>query len=149
MWFLSHKFNSSSFSSLKNGVVQYLVQDCLQCLQGTHEHDKWLQCWESEWCVGWWSGHGAGSAVDENTSPGLYIFYLSAYKTAPISAQKMAQQLKMYTVLTEDLSSVPSTHIRWLITTCNSSTRTDTFFQPPWATVFKLIDTPTYTHNDR
>lgn len=26
--------------------------------------------------------------------------------------QKMAQQLKMYTVLTEDLSSVPSTHIR-------------------------------------
>jgi hypothetical protein len=35
----------------------------------------------------------------------------------------MAQQLRVLTVLPEDLSSVPSTHIKCLTTTCNSSAR--------------------------
>jgi hypothetical protein len=38
-------------------------------------------------------------------------------------AGEMAQWLRAYTVLPEDLRSIPSTHIRWLTTICNSSSR--------------------------
>lgn len=38
----------------------------------------------------------------------------------------MAQQLRVHPALAEDLSSVPNTHVRWLTTTCNFSSRDPT-----------------------
>lgn len=39
-----------------------------------------------------------------------------------VTDRKMAQQLQAH-VLSEDLSPVPSPHIRWLPTVCNSNSR--------------------------
>jgi hypothetical protein len=49
-------------------------------------------------------------------------------------AGEMAQWLRTCTVLPEDLTSNPSTHIEWLTITCNFGSRgSDVLFWPLWA----------------
>jgi len=54
----------------------------------------------------------------------------------------MAQQLRVHPALAEDLSSVPNTHVRWLTTTCNSSSRDPTHM----ASECPVSPPPTHTH---
>lgn len=43
----------------------------------------------------------------------------------------MTQQLIALAALAENQGSVPSTHVGWLTTTCNSSSRLSDLFSPP------------------
>ena len=52
----------------------------------------------------------------------MKIHELSWSKFSP-GAGEIAKCFRACVALAEDLDSIPSTHIRWLTTTCNSSSR--------------------------
>ena len=59
---------------------------------------------------------------------------IGSIKKSVFRAGEMAQQLRAFTALAEDLSSIPSIQVRWLKTTCNSSSRgSDALFWPLWS----------------
>jgi hypothetical protein len=61
----------------------------------------------------------------------------------------LAPYLRVCTVLPEDLSSIPSTHIRWLTTTFNSSCKgsdTSGFCRHLFTYVYKLTHMQVHTH---
>lgn len=78
-------------------------------------------------------------------------FLKSPIRTSPhLRAGETAPRLRMLAALSEDLNTVPRTHIRHLTTTCNScSIGSKALFWPPHSTAFEsTLSLPhTYTHN--
>jgi len=62
---------------------------------------------------------------------GFFVFWFFFFLIFKIGAEGMAQQLKAFAALAQDLSSVPSTQVRQLTAACAS--QHSLLDWPPWA----------------
>lgn len=79
------------------------------------------------------------------TTPESIFFFLS-YKTPFCRAEVVGQQLRTYTVLTENPGSILNTHITWFITARNSSSKGANTLS--WRCEYRPLNIQIHAHTD-